>query len=141
MQTKICSVCGKEKSVEDFYLVSKKKPRPRSECKACHKAYRDKHAVRRYAQVKDLSLKRNYGISLADYCNMFLEQDGRCAICGTKNQENTKCPLMVDHDHKTQQVRKLLCTKCNIGLGHFQDDPRLLQKAAEYLQQFKQKDT
>jgi hypothetical protein len=58
-------------------------------------------------------------------------QDGRCAICRKKPQTGRR--LSVDHDHKTGEVRGLLCTLCNQGLGYFKDDPGRLGAALEYL--------
>lgn len=44
--------------------------------------------------------------------------------------------LAVDHDHKTGQVRSLLCNRCNAGLGFFREDITLLEKAVEYIQKW-----
>ena len=40
---------------------------------------------------------------------------------------------MVDHCHKTNKIRGMLCNHCNRGLGHFRDDPELLEFARIYL--------
>jgi hypothetical protein len=42
--------------------------------------------------------------------------------------------LALDHDHATRQVRGMLCRPCNTALGCVQDDPALLRKLAEYLE-------
>lgn len=81
---------------------------------------------------KNCSLKRYYGITLAEYDNLLEKQEYKCAICGTEKTENGKS-FAVDHSHKTGKVRGLLCNKCNIGLGHFNDDNNLLLKAISYL--------
>lgn len=62
---------------------------------------------------------------------MYAMQQAKCAICDTKPD---KYPgLVVDHCHTTGKVRGLLCTKCNLGLGHFKDNKEALAKAALYL--------
>lgn len=76
-------------------------------------------------------LKKHYGISLADYTAMLEAQDNRCAICRKTHDGNFA--LAVDHCHDSKAVRGLLCTNCNRGLGHFKDDPALLERAAQYL--------
>lgn len=58
-----------------------------------------------------------------------------CEIC--KTEFTTTKHKHVDHCHKTQQYRGMLCHKCNVGLGHFKDDPHLLMQAITYLQREK----
>jgi hypothetical protein len=83
------------------------------------------------------NLKRLYGITFADYERMLAEQGGGCAICGSKTSKaiirGKEVLFHVDHDHETGVVRGLLCAKCNLGLGSFEDEPDLLRAAAEYL--------
>jgi len=81
-------------------------------------------------RAKGYDLKRTFGISLDEYQAMLVEQDGKCAICGQKDQWFS---LAVDHCHGTKRVRGLLCSQCNRGLGLFRDKPELLENAARYL--------
>lgn len=86
-----------------------------------------------HAKFRDYDYQRNYGITTEDYNRMFTEQEGKCYICDT-HQSKLKNRLSVDHCHKTNKVRKLLCQKCNQGIGLFNDNPELLKKAMEYVQ-------
>jgi hypothetical protein len=62
---------------------------------------------------------------------VFLKQ---CGICGFEAEWGLKGRgLARDHDHKTGAFRGYLCLSCNVGLGHFKDDPELLKKAIAYL--------
>ena len=80
---------------------------------------------------KNRALKKNYGITLDEWQLIWEKQDGRCAICG-KSFINPR-DACTDHNHKTGEVRGLLCRICNIGLGHFNDDIELLMDAVRYL--------
>ena len=62
-------------------------------------------------------------------------QDGGCAICEKTTIEEGR-NLAVDHDHRTGEIRGLLCYNCNRGMGHLQDDPYLLIRAAKYLEEY-----
>jgi hypothetical protein len=85
----------------------------------------------RGSQRKD-QLKHDYGISLEEYEALLKRQGGACAICCKKSTR----PLCVDHCHVTRRMRGLLCRTCNLGIGHFNDDPRLLRAALAYLEAF-----
>ncbi len=85
----------------------------------------------RRAQNRAGSLKKLYGISVADYDRMLAEQNGVCAICKKVSRDGKT--LVVDHDHDTGKVRALLCSTCNPGLGFFDHSPELLREAIEYL--------
>jgi hypothetical protein len=82
------------------------------------------------ARLTNCHLRRKYGITLEDFSNRLQKQSGVCAICGGLNKDRK---LAVDHDHRTKQIRGLLCSSCNLGIGRFKDSPELLIKAAQYL--------
>lgn len=114
---KKCKHCGKEftpKSPSELYC-----------CDAC----------KNYG-ITDAYYRRTYHISLEEYIDMAEKQNFVCAICGEENfamgVNHSGC-LVVDHDHKTGEVRGLLCHNCNRALGLFQDNPDLIQRAAKYL--------
>jgi len=65
---------------------------------------------------KNAILKNVYGITLNDYNKMFEKQKGKCAICN-RHQNNLTRTLCVDHNHKTNQVRALLCVTCNTDVS------------------------
>ena len=66
-----------------------------------------------------------------------VEQEGRCAICGIHANDAPRKILHLDHDHATNQPRALLCHNCNVGIGHFFDNPELLRIAARYVEEMK----
>lgn len=57
---------------------------------------------------------------------MIQDQNGVCAVCFERP------PIVVDHDHKTDIVRALLCNRCNTALGAVETDG-WLGKALAYL--------
>jgi len=63
---------------------------------------------------------------------MFEEQNGCCAIC-KKHQIEFKKKLHVDHNHKSGQVRGLLCHNCNLAIGRLQESPTIIASALEYV--------
>lgn len=77
-------------------------------------------------------LKHRYHLTLDEFDRILTKQKECCAICG-KHQSKFKKRLAVDHNHETGKIRGLLCSRCNMGLGFFQDDRKLLWAAINYL--------
>lgn len=91
----------------------------------------------RAAQLKQQrqlkQLQKLYAITPEELKELYEIQNGKCAICPTRLTLGTK-KTHIDHDHATNQVRGLLCLHCNMGLGHFKDNPTLLARAVAYLE-------
>jgi len=89
---------------------------------------------------RDYYLQYNYGISLERYSEMFAEQNGLCYICGRPEQRTSKSgkimALDVDHNHRTGEIRKLLCHACNVSVGFLDENPNRMRKLAEYVESF-----
>lgn len=117
-----------------YYEKNKEKIRKR--CKEWDKENPGKHHLyQRQSRLKKL------GKTLADYDQMFEQQNGVCAICGQPETQIDKRKgkikdLSVDHNHKTGQVRKLLCYKCNMLLGYANEDIKILSCVIEYLREY-----
>ena len=115
---------------ERLYDWRKKNP---EKSKAIYKKYsqseKGKAKSRKFAKKKRLL---SYGITEKILENIKRNQNSKCAICGKKISEFTK-DFAIDHDHKTGKVRGLLCMNCNIGLGAFRDDKRIMKKAIDFL--------
>lgn len=149
--TKICTRCEEEKEVTLFHTQRRKgKEYPYSSCKDCFNQVQAKDYLKtkgtRYTQ-KSLRRKVNpekfykwnrtfqlkkYGLSIEGYDKLFEKQKGLCAIC--LKPSNKK--LFVDHNHKTGEVRGLLCGPCNQAIGLLYEEVRNLQRAIAYLTKF-----
>ena len=60
-----------------------------------------------------------------------IAQNNKCFICNNEFKNDRDCCL--DHNHKTNKIRKLLCQGCNSALGYFKENTIILQKAINYL--------
>jgi Recombination endonuclease VII len=144
VDTKKCSACKMDKLVTEFYLVSRGMPDRRSYCKACTSAKRT-NAYRRnrgndasYEQV----LKREYGITLAEYNTMLRNQAYRCSVCrrpeSIKLKSGQPRRLAVDHDHVTGRLRGLLCHRCNILVWAMEENHTTLGAVQAYVDDFRE---
>lgn len=102
-------------------------------CRAC--------ADKRLDYYKLYHRVRRYGLTLAAIREMFDSQGGKCAICQTpyewehlsKGKNGTSAGLVIDHCHRRNKVRSLLCGRCNSALGFFRDSKHILLAAVDYL--------
>lgn len=92
------------------------------------------HALKAYLKILRRSKPPEHkrpGLTLVEYRTLLKRQGGKCAICGNINENGRR--LAVDHDHKTRNVRGLLCHNCNSALGFAKDSPKILDKMIHYL--------
>ena len=110
--------------------------RPGPRCREHRIAFKRAQHARKHAEW----IFRTYGITSEEYWAIYEAQDGLCYICRRakgKDQDGKGSGKMlsVDHNHKTGEVRGLLCGPCNRDvIGHLRDDPAALRRGAEYLE-------
>lgn len=135
---KRCITCNYVRPLVEFYFRGDKVTLNNT-CKDCVIARSKKWQEDNPDQTISISLKNKYGITLEEKKEMIRQQGGKCAICGDKfrNEKSTH----VDHCHKTNDIRSILCGHCNMGLGHFKDSKKLLKAAINYLGEHAKKRT
>lgn len=123
---RLCTSCGHRLPTASFH---KNRSRPDGLHYCCRKCW----AKYQRKQI----LMRRFGITPETYDRMLNDQGGGCAVCGTTKGlrvGDRELRFSVDHDHNTGAVRGILCHSCNQGIGRFRDDPELLRRAADYLE-------
>lgn len=135
---------NKEKVLKRIAEMHKKNPIPGREkaknfaqknpekLKEYQKTWKERHPEKRKLYTRNSRI-RAYGIEPETYYKMLEQQGHRCAIC---RAEPKKRVMSIDHNHKTNKVRGLLCDGCNLSLGHLERD-EWVEKAKQYLAQYK----
>lgn len=148
--------CGKCKETKSFEMFDKRLKRFKksttqkssyhSSCKECRLFYQRKRRDRnnelnrlhyarsekRRMDLKSTNLRNKFGISMDQYNKMFFDQNGCCSICSTHQQDLPK-RLAVDHNHTTQEIRGLLCMKCNLAVGYLNESVESAENLIKYL--------
>ena len=133
-KTRRCFRCTTTKTLEEFALDKNRAEGRDYHCKTCKSFYEKEHSKVYASRRRDRYLKRTYNLSLEKYSQMEKVQTGLCQICRKKDPQGDK--LSVDHNHKTNAVRGLLCKPCNTMIGGAQDDPNILKEAVKYLSKY-----
>jgi len=90
-----CAGCQSFRDLEDFGKGA-------TTCRAC-----------KSASTHGAMIEKTYGLTSEQYDALLERQGGRCAICRARPKSKR---LAVDHDHQTEEVRGLLCSRCNHDL-------------------------
>jgi hypothetical protein len=123
-----CADCGKDKQLAEFPRGTNPLPARPSRCKACKNARSRQRIKASWGNTRHYHLVQKYGMTAAEVEILKSSQGGLCAVC------RCQPAVHVDHDHKTGQVRGVVCESCNGFLGAFGDDPALIEAAIAYLE-------
>lgn len=128
-----CSVCCYvlPRTVENFYSHNRDNPW-KARCRSCI-------AIGRYEPAETREPKQfaarcaRYGVTPEWFAEQLQRQGNVCAICRQKPDNGRYRDFVIDHNHETGEVRGLLCSNCNQGLGLFADDTTRISRAQSYL--------
>lgn len=154
-----CYRCQETKPAGEFSALS------HSYCRSCNNEYqrsktatltpeqRAKRSARRRQEYERagrgatrVAVRRwRWNLTEDDLAQMLRGQGGHCAICSAR-EPGGRGTWHVDHDHACCPkgrscgacIRGLLCSNCNVLLGHAKDDTAILQAAIAYLGQPRQ---
>lgn len=141
-EVRTCKTCEQELSITDFKLTHRKvtPSHPAGkyytrDCKNCLNSKRranraaNKERERTY-RVRDFCKKLGFTKEQAKFIQEGIaKHNGHCDICGEPPED----VLHIDHCHKTNVIRGLLCRNCNLMLGFARDSIDNLIMAAVYL--------
>jgi len=123
-----CFACKQVKESADFHVSKESRAGRTYRCKDCTaslSASADGVRSRKAAFVK-----LRYGISLEEYESHLLAVEGTCPCCGKSGRKK----MVMDHCHVTGEIRGVICSACNSGIGLLGDDIEGLRKAVAYLE-------
>lgn len=121
-------VRGKPDALDEHYGIVRRKTYRHTVCRECEREYARKR-----------SFEQRRGITHEERDAMLVEQGGVCAACGS-DDPGSSVGWHVDHDHETGENRGILCSPCNVALGHARDCPLRLAGLILYLKGIKYND-
>ena len=117
---KKCFACEQILNINEFYIY--KNGHAHSECQKCK--------LERFKKYqKNIGRYKKHGIDKNTYEIMYEKQLGKCYLCREKFPN-----LHIDHNHKNDKVRKLLCRDCNLALGLIKENSTTLMNMISYLE-------
>ena len=143
--TRMCTICKEIFPLTENFFHKKRNMKNgfASQCKSCTSEYSkkqyEKTGKKWYKKIgkttqRENRIKRQYGIAINEFNKILKKQNNKCASCGKLFL--SEYDTYIDHDHKTEKVRGLLCNNCNTGIGFLGDDIKGVKAALNYLEAY-----
>lgn len=120
---KVCDRCFKRLPTNEFSNNRIKKGgiiTKRPSCKDCRKIKDGKSISKKDRDIWNNKKPKEYELFVCPICE-------RTSIAGISK-------IVLDHNHKSGKVRGFVCESCNTGIGRFDDDPKIVEKAKNWLE-------
>lgn len=144
---KMCPGCGEDKPLSEFHKNRRHSSGVASRCKVCQAAYAGQYQRQNRERATEnnrrwridnrehyLASKRAYRTrvryGLVDRAAYIEQQGATCGVCGTDEQGGRHNDWVIDHDHKSGQVRGILCSADNLAIGILNEDVERFHAAA-----------
>lgn len=132
-----CAECVRQNSLKKYWKDPEKprtysanyRVRNHDKVKATQREWSKKYPDR----ARAAKLRSNFGITPAQWDEIFTRQGSCCAICKA-TESNHKSDWHTDHCHTSGKVRGVLCHHCNTGLGLSRDSIPILKSMIAYLE-------
>lgn len=135
MFSKVCQLCGLDKPLEDYHKNKQIRDGKHTICKNCNIQKSKKWRIDNPEKAKTLNYRKKYNLTYEQVELLKVDCGYKCEICGTEEAKAPRGNLFVDHCHKTEEVRGILCLNCNNLLGSAKDNQEVLLSAIRYLKQ------
>ena len=123
---KTCKKCNQTfpATLEYFYANKTNKDGLMGKCQSCKRQETNEYKKQNPHLVH--ARDRVYRLSLLGFTPELVEkmrndQNNLCAICKTNDPGGKFKIWHSDHDHETGKPRGLLCSRCNLALGHIEE--------------------
>ena len=120
----------------EYYKTHKDKTLDR--CKKYYYEHWEEIKLKRYQRYHNNpkeAIAYRYKITLEQLDTLIKESMGRCAVCDKELKGLGLKGMCIDHSHENGKIRGILCNMCNMGLGKFNDNIKLLESAIKYLKE------
>jgi hypothetical protein len=132
MKYKVCTACGVNKPYSEYHKRPERPIGIKPRCKDCCSQSRKNHyeKEKQSGRLREtIWARQDINITYDEYLAKYNYLDGKCEICHLEFDV-----LCVDHNHKTGEIRGLLCTRCNLGIDNMNESVAVMTRAIQYIQ-------